>query len=145
MHNTTNNNTGEELEMKVQSQTHVPEWTRNGAVITRGQGYGVLRYLTTEDGTRLFVDIERNAYDQQSHYRISRWDGNQWQVVAVVGGMDPQGVAMPSYVCWTPEHNDPKFPQYAVRTEECRDAVEHMAGRLLELASEILGLDEAAS
>lgn len=30
---------------------------------------------------RVLVVIERNAYDFQSHARLSRWDGDAWQVV----------------------------------------------------------------
>ena len=31
---------------------------------------------------KLRVDIQADTYDFQSHARIERWDGNQWQLVA---------------------------------------------------------------
>jgi len=39
----------------------------------------VVRY-TAGDHT-LKVSIERNAYDDQSHAKVSRWDGAEWKYV----------------------------------------------------------------
>lgn len=48
----------------------------------------MLRYVdprytrTSERGTgRLRVSIRRNAFDMQSHAKVQKWDGKQWQDV----------------------------------------------------------------
>jgi len=37
--------------------------------------------ITDHEGTRLRVEIRRNAYDDQSHAICERWDGSTWQQV----------------------------------------------------------------
>lgn len=46
----------------------------------QSQSWYYTNYLVAEDQS-FRIDIERNAYDQQSHARIYRWDGSQWQLV----------------------------------------------------------------
>ena len=55
------------------------------------------------DEHRLLVEIRRNAYDQQSYGRVSRWDGTRWHRVVnvpisecqcrVVSYVQPEGKA----------------------------------------------------
>lgn len=71
--------------------------TDSGLVRTR-QGYTVERVYEVRDQTgkqhKLRTHIDRDSYDFQSHYRVERWDGTQWQrVTAILGEARPD---MPS-------------------------------------------------
>jgi hypothetical protein len=58
------------------STTHTPALAIGGQSVTYRELLGVVK-----TGDRLKIDIKSDAYRAQSHARIERWDGNQWQLV----------------------------------------------------------------
>jgi hypothetical protein len=104
--------------------------------VKRGQGYGLTRtYRATFPDAmqerKLRVDINRNAYDHQSHYRVLAWtDGSGWTLVTEILPEAPDMVTNPSYVLW--DNSKPGARQ------ECVKAVESIASRLVDEALAIL-------
>lgn len=60
--------------MKV--KTPIPRTLTKG-----GQSVMYRELCTTAGGDKLRIDIKSDAYRAQSHARIERWDGEQWQLV----------------------------------------------------------------
>lgn len=60
--------------MKV--KTPIPRTLTKG-----GQSVTYRELCTTAGGDKLRIDIKSDAYRSQSHARIERWDGAQWQTV----------------------------------------------------------------
>lgn len=51
------------------------------SVAASGQSVKYLEVFTAPSGVRFQVSIKSDAYDIQSFARISRWDGDKWQLV----------------------------------------------------------------
>jgi hypothetical protein len=105
-------------------------------VSKRRQGYGLIRvyevtiprYRSTPKVVRLRVDIDRNAYDQQSHYRIDVWmDGRGWVRVTEYLPESDRLTRLPFYTAWDRER------------QGCIEAVESLAAELVDDACVVLG------
>jgi hypothetical protein len=101
----------------------------------RGQGYGLMRFYearfprfrSTPERMRLRVDIDRNAYDHQSHYRVDVWtSGSGWVRVVELLPESDAVTSLPSYTAWQR------------RQADCVAAVERVAQQLVDDAVRIL-------
>jgi hypothetical protein len=103
----------------------------------RGQGYGLIRtYRSQVGGPRpqiltVRVDINRNAYDHQSHYRAELLTtANGWQELHRILPESTAAIALPTYVRWDNTGS----------RQDCITAIEALAERLVSEAFQILGL-----
>lgn len=125
----------------------------SGAVKVR-QGYGLDRTIELGfrdvrgrrgGGTlwdRIRVQIDRNAYDNQSSYKVSVWRDEGWAEVASIPNESPEVVALPSYVCFKPEPAAGWHPlsveHYRAQHASCLDGVEAIARQLVDMAIVVL-------
>jgi len=50
----------------------------------QNQSWNYLEIIEDTHGNRLRISVRRNAYEEQSHAKVERWDGNQWQFVTSI-------------------------------------------------------------
>lgn len=101
------------------------------------QGYGLVRtYSATVGGDRyaVRVDIERNAYDFQSHYRTEFLTAEGWKPLHRIPPEDDSVTRLPSYVCFGSRSATPG------QRAGCVTAVEELAERLLAESTAILSI-----
>lgn len=76
---------------------------------------------------RVGVDIYRNTYDFQSHYRAQVWTDDGWKLVTEIASMAPEMCSLPhAGMSW--ERSQP----------DCTEAVEAVAERLVDAAYRVL-------